>query len=506
MKKHFLNICLGFILTLASTVSVLADSNGLPLTIQVHENGEVIVTDGFQELARVFPWVFTGKWVHHHWQGSFLFKTGSDLERTEGSCSVTVNQVPVDLDYRVKCLEKGLDVIYRLAPRENLSVSAVEVYCRFPYSDWQGCPYTFNGDEGFIPIDAWKEKNPENAWLIRQADSSSLSIGPSRYHGGLTAEMKPDNLYVLFADDRWYDPKLSIVLNHNDAPGYGSNPAPDWIWEKGQSKNFHFTLTFNRALACPPGPFPTPAKEEKPQPTATATQTPILITLPSPTPTSSPISKPKAAPTFDFSFLTPNFFTSPTPTPQYMPSALSLPFSSSPTWTPLPSFTPNALRPKHRSHPTPTTSITRLDIPPIPQKMKIETSPTPTPGSLIPPFHTPAVTTPQIALPAAFFTPTPEWLSLLDKQTIKFSDPPANIYVVFADGPGQYRAEVADQNGKVLEVIFDRKVVSQKDIWLEWDCLDGQRMPVAPGQYFVIVYKDGVILKSLSVIRISKDP
>jgi hypothetical protein len=94
----------------------------------------------------------------------------------------------------------------------------------------------------------------------------------------------------------------------------------------------------------------------------------------------------------------------------------------------------------------------------------------------------------------------------LDKQqTVEFSDPPANIYVIFADGPGKYRVEVVDDGGKILEVVYDHKVAAQSDAWLDWDCLDGKGMPVPPGQYFVVIYKDGKALKSLSVVRNPKN-
>jgi len=93
----------------------------------------------------------------------------------------------------------------------------------------------------------------------------------------------------------------------------------------------------------------------------------------------------------------------------------------------------------------------------------------------------------------------------LDKeQSIEFSDAPANIYVGFADGPGVYQLQIVDSRGKLLQVIYDQKVVAQADAWVGWDGKDAQGLDVPPGKYFVIIYKDGKALKSLSVVRVSK--
>ena len=488
----------------ACYLSATAAESSFPFTFQVHDNGEVIVKDGYQEIVRVFPWIFTGNWIHHHWKGEFLFKATSNAEMEKGTSTVLLNKVHIDLEYSVECLNNGLRFHYRLEPRETIQVSDVEVYCRFPYPDWQGTSFEFNGTEGFIPIDAWKEKAPENNWLIRQADSVPLSLGPSRYHGGLTVQMVPENLYVLLADDRWYDPKLSIVLNHNDAPGFGNNPPPNWVWEKGQAKDFNFTLTFNRAMSCQP----TPTRTLLPLTTPTPTPNDTFLTPnfsfasainPTPAsqshtlPTPSPTRGPKAFPTFDFSFLTPNYFSTPSPTPSRRPVATPT-FTSNPT--PLSSINFPKEYPISKPFIPPPIALTPTDSRFKPVLWASHFPPSPTP-SIIP---NPPISFPTIA-------PTPVWFSLLDKQqSIEFSDPPANIYVVFGDGPGKYKVEVMNSSGKRLEVIYERKIAAQSDAWLEWDCLDGKGMPVPPGQYFVVVYKDGRILKSLSVVRAPKTP
>lgn len=92
--------------------------------------------------------------------------------------------------------------------------------------------------------------------------------------------------------------------------------------------------------------------------------------------------------------------------------------------------------------------------------------------------------------------PTPD-----QGNKIEFTTPPANIFVTFADGPGRYQVEVVDSFGNSLEAIFDRKIAAENEKWLEWDGLDSQGKDVPPGQYYVIIYKDGRALKSFSVIR-----
>jgi hypothetical protein len=84
---------------------------------------------------------------------------------------------------------------------------------------------------------------------------------------------------------------------------------------------------------------------------------------------------------------------------------------------------------------------------------------------------------------------------------VSFIEPPANIYITFADGPGRYQVVVVDDQGNTLEAVFDRKVAAESDAWVEWDGLNPKGKLVSPGQYFVILFKDGKALKRISVIR-----
>lgn len=98
-------------------------------------------------------------------------------------------------------------------------------------------------------------------------------------------------------------------------------------------------------------------------------------------------------------------------------------------------------------------------------------------------------------------------LSLLDReQTIEFAAPPANIYVAFGDGPGWYQLQIVDRGATLVKTIFNRHVAAETDAWVEWDGRDEKGKDMPPGQYFVVIYKDGTALKSISVVRSPATP
>ena len=104
-----------------------------------------------------------------------------------------------------------------------------------------------------------------------------------------------------------------------------------------------------------------------------------------------------------------------------------------------------------------------------------------------------------VAIPT---TVAPALLNLLDReQIIQFSAPPANIYVTFADGPGWYQLKIVDGQNNLIKTIYDHHVVAESDAWADWDGQDAKGNDMPPGQYFVVIYKDGTALKSLLVIR-----
>jgi hypothetical protein len=239
-------------------------------------------------------------------------------------------------------------------------------------------------------------------------------------------------------------------------------------------------------------------------PTFTPTTTPTRTATPSPTPSPTPTRTPRPTPT---------------PWPTYTPTDTPVPWpwvrreakpdlswatrvpkprpviKHQPTATPTPLSLPAS---RTRMRPAVKRQVPALILRPTPTWVWRPTkTATPRPAAENPPAR---IATP-IRSPAA----APVWLSLLDKaQIIEFSDAPANIYVGFADGPGIYRLQIVDDQGKLLQVIYNQRVVAQADAWVGWDGRDAQGRDAPPGQYFVIIYKDGKALKSLSVVRISK--
>lgn len=86
-------------------------------------------------------------------------------------------------------------------------------------------------------------------------------------------------------------------------------------------------------------------------------------------------------------------------------------------------------------------------------------------------------------------------------HAIVFQTPPVEIYVTFADGPGRYQLELVGTQGNPLRMIFDREIVGEGDAWVTWDGKNEKGQDMSLGQYFVIFYKDGKPLRSISVFR-----
>ncbi len=272
MKKPFKYLWLWGFLALFPCLPATAalDSSGAPLTFQVLSNGNVIINDGPREVARILLFIFTGEYANHYWEKTFTFPVDNSIEKTSGTSTVLVNKIPVDLEYKVDRLESGVHIHYRLAPRESLEVSRVEAYTSYPYKDWQGAPFEFNDNEGVIPNDPVPDQ-PDGHWVIREADTSPLSLGPSSTHDGLTFQMATEDLHSVLADDRWYSKNLSIVLGHQRSDG-----PSKWIWEKGKPEDFNFTLTYNRPMA-PLSPLSNIAASIKTGPTSTPTLSPTPL-------------------------------------------------------------------------------------------------------------------------------------------------------------------------------------------------------------------------------------
>ncbi len=82
-------------------------------------------------------------------------------------------------------------------------------------------------------------------------------------------------------------------------------------------------------------------------------------------------------------------------------------------------------------------------------------------------------------------------------ETIVFTDPPVNVHMSFADGPGVYRLEVADSRGFSLRTLFDRTIGVEREAWSSWDGLDEWGHPRGIGTYYAVLYKDGNLLRRI---------
>jgi flagellar hook assembly protein FlgD len=90
-------------------------------------------------------------------------------------------------------------------------------------------------------------------------------------------------------------------------------------------------------------------------------------------------------------------------------------------------------------------------------------------------------------------------------ETITFVNPPVNIYVTFADGPGKYKMEILDSQGNHLRTLFDKHVGGESERWLEWDGTNEQGKLMPATSYSAIFSKDGKVLRKISLVWISKD-
>lgn len=377
------------------------------LNYKILEGGSVIVSDGSREVVKIQPRIFTGT-NSQKWDGIFLFQD-AELRARDGHYNglTVVNGVRITLLYEINPIESGLHIIYHLVPTAPVTVSWVQVYSSFPYNDWKGTSYELDGSQGQVP------ENHFGTWLLLDSDSGFVSIGPSPAKAGLAFKMVSKGLHLRLVDDQYWGESLSVLYSHHDL-------ETNWVWEKGESKDFDFTITFNRSLTSVQD-FPTPLR---------------VAALPTSTSQS---------------------FTQIRPRPTQVPVRRVL-------------------------QPMPTLHLWR-------------------PTSIPTPFST-TIQQSVFSLPNPKPTPVPAWLPHLDlNNRVEFSSPPANIYVNFADGPGHYQVEVMDASGNSLESIFDEKVVRQGDKWLEWDGQDEKGKDAPPGQYFVIIYKNGKPLRSISVYR-----
>ena len=67
----------------------------------------------------------------------------------------------------------------------------------------------------------------------------------------------------------------------------------------------------------------------------------------------------------------------------------------------------------------------------------------------------------------------------------------------FADGPGVYRLEVLDKDGRHVRDLYEKKIVAAAEDWAEWDGKNDRGLDCPRGWYYVIFSKDGTAIKKI---------
>lgn len=91
----------------------------------------------------------------------------------------------------------------------------------------------------------------------------------------------------------------------------------------------------------------------------------------------------------------------------------------------------------------------------------------------------------------------PPWSSLGAGQTITFSEPPVNVHMRFADGPGRYHLAVYDAQGSRLAVLFNHHIMEHQEAWATWDGVDEFGVRMSAGLYYAVFSKEGKALRKI---------
>jgi hypothetical protein len=87
--------------------------------------------------------------------------------------------------------------------------------------------------------------------------------------------------------------------------------------------------------------------------------------------------------------------------------------------------------------------------------------------------------------------------------TVEFSDFPVNVYMGFRDGVGNYQLSILDSQGRLVQIIFNKNITTEKESWAGWNGNDlaGKESPA--GLYYSVLTKDGRFLRKLVLLRIT---
>ncbi len=312
-----------------------------------------------------------------------------------------------------------------------------------------------NGDKTVANPSGWADPDfDDSAWAPAKISAPSMSLA------------------VTLIDPQTHKPASYLSTFKNDAM-LVTHVGERWL----------FRQTFPLEVVNPPGCIQ-PRQKPKPTPKVQPTATPVP-----PRPTFTPVP-----PRPTFTPIPPRPTKTPTP---YIPTPTSTPIPivrhkappKIPTPTPIVIWTSTPTRVFHyRPRPT----ATPLPLPPAPTATPIRRyrpKPTRVPARVIPT----ATRIPQTA--AALTMP----------ETIVFVNPPVNIDVSFADGPGEYKLEIVDGQGNHVNTLYDKHVGYEKESWLSWDGKNDQGRLLPYGQYYALFSKDGTLIRRIALSWIPPD-
>lgn len=72
----------------------------------------------------------------------------------------------------------------------------------------------------------------------------------------------------------------------------------------------------------------------------------------------------------------------------------------------------------------------------------------------------------------------------------------ANLFISFEEGPGIYKVEILDMEGRHIKTPFQKKVVRKTNAWVPWDGKNEKGEPASSGTYQAVYTKDGSPLRT----------
>jgi CubicO group peptidase (beta-lactamase class C family) len=203
-----------------------------PLAVMTLADGTAIVFDEGQRVCGIRPEVFG--------ENDQYWYLAPPLNHLEYDSAFYRGNAKVGLKAKYDLSGYKLKVHYVMTPLEDIRVNSAQASVYFPYAQWAGMPYKLRTSNGIIPINTEKDN------MVAESTDSSLSLGPSNAHSGLSVSFDSSDLKAHLQDYRKFTPDLKVFLCLLDS---GEKP---WVWKKGEPRTFDYILTFNRELASYP--------------------------------------------------------------------------------------------------------------------------------------------------------------------------------------------------------------------------------------------------------------